>query len=149
VDWDQNYAILTINPETLAIEDKLILRRRGLSLRCASAGIRARCFRWIFTAARSTNSKPRAPEVKREITGVPLSSRNVMCDPVRDKIYVAGYADGMLSVIDYKTGATDASFCVGPKPSSMALLAARGELFIGSGAGVLMVKLDELLKSKR
>jgi hypothetical protein len=71
-----------------------------------------------------------------------------MCDPVRDVVYATGYADGMLDAIDYKTGKTLASMCVGPKPSSMGLSPERGELFIGSGAGVLKVDVAKWLAKR-
>lgn len=144
-DWRQNYLILTINPDTLAIENKLQLPTAGLELSyCEQTG---KLYSVDFYG--NTLYEIEVPNLKVTRTlNVPLSSRNVVCDPKRDAIYATGYADGMFAALDYATGKTLARFAVGAKPSSMALLPEKGLLFIGSGAGILKIDVEKMLKSK-
>jgi len=146
VHWMQDYYILRIDPGTLKVEKSIRLPTAGLELSfCAAAHS---LFSVDFYGRTLYEIEVPSMKLKRTVLG-PVGSRNVVCDMTRGNIYATGYADGMMSVIDYRSGRTKTSFGVGPKPSSMALLEDRGELFIGSGAGILKVDLGRLPDRKK
>ncbi len=144
LDLDDQFAIVKLDPATLAVVDELKLAAGGLTM--VPLVEKRSLLLGDFYSHDLVEIGMSPLEVRRTLRTV-LNCRSIAYDPKRDLIYAASFITGDLEVLRYADGSLVKRAYLGKKPSGFFLDQQGGEdaLYFGSSTGILRLDLPTFL----